>query len=107
MSPWGHFSNFLVAVYTCAYVTIIIHAIRHDRVTKQRAKNEGGRAKPKNGARSCALEDHGSQIEGVAKWKLRRCYCLLSHHEDPVLWSIRLVILLARGCILWSHHPAP
>jgi len=41
------FSNFLVAVYKCAYVTIIIHAIRHDRVTKQRAKNEGGRAKPK------------------------------------------------------------
>ncbi|KYN39356.1 hypothetical protein ALC56_06282, partial [Trachymyrmex septentrionalis] len=62
---------------------------RHDRVTKQRAKNEGGRAKPKryaaaNGARSCALEDHGSQIEGVAKWKLRRRYCLLSHREDPV-----------------------
>ncbi|KAL0106821.1 hypothetical protein PUN28_015392 [Cardiocondyla obscurior] len=30
------------------------------------------------------LRTPGSQIEGVAKWKLRRRYCLLSHREDPV-----------------------
>lgn len=79
----------------------IIHVAR-DRVTKQCAKNKGGEAKAKPNARNWHVrakplfigftgsgppqkatgiaplkEVRLAQIEGVAKWKLRRRYCLL------------------------------
>ncbi|EFN64889.1 hypothetical protein EAG_03044 [Camponotus floridanus] len=95
-----------ISRYNSTYIAYYAHNSQwqRDRVTKQRAKNEGGRAKAKPNARSwhvrakplfigftgsgppqkatgiASLEGlQLAQIEGVAKWKLRRRLLFMLH----------------------------
>lgn len=61
-------------------------------------------AKAKATVRGTApLRATAPQGEGVAKWKLRRRYCLLSHREDPALGPQEHTFAYIVGP--WSHSP--